>query len=136
MSVSPTIGKSLRDDGSSSSATTPRVALALVVVVSSDGLVSYRWVARARVSENSHHCQCKVLNKCRKTKTLKSKSDTTIVNFLQAYISNSFFLLETNEVFAPVFLGMENLMLLPRLGSLRLAGELKTSMVSPNMDSF
>ena len=45
MSVSPTIGKSIRDDGSSSSATTPRVALALVVVVSSDGLVSYRWVA-------------------------------------------------------------------------------------------
>ena len=33
----------------------PRAALALVVVVSSDGLVSYRWVAR--VSENSHSCR-------------------------------------------------------------------------------
>ena len=105
MSVSPTIGKSLRDDGSSSSATTPRVALALVVVVSSDGLVSYRWVARARVSENSHHCQCKVLNKCRKTKTLKSKSDTTIVNFLQAYISNSFFFAGNKRSFCARFFG-------------------------------
>lgn len=99
MSVSPTIGKFLRDDGSSSSATTPRVALALVVVVSSDGLVSYRWVARARAFENSHHCQCQVLKKCRTTKTLKSKSDKTTSIFSKRTYPTRFFCWKQTKFF-------------------------------------
>ena len=90
----------------SSSATTPRVALARVVVVSSDGLVSYRWVATsgAKTAEKSagqrRHSNPNLI------KQLQFSPNLHIQLVFFAGNKRSFFFL-----FFARFLGMEHLML-------------------------
>ena len=102
MSVSPTIGKSSRDDGLPLQPRLPGLLLHLWWWSQATG--SYHtggWLGLVCLKIHII-ASARCWKKCRKTKRLKSNLIKQR-QFLQTYISNSFFLLETNEVLRAFF---------------------------------